>query len=44
MASNRYFYCRIHTYPFEKPEKETKHNNNNNNNNNQYNKNILNGM
>jgi hypothetical protein len=26
MASNIYFYCRIHTYQLEKPEKETKPN------------------
>jgi hypothetical protein len=26
MALNRYFYCRIDTYPLEKPEKETKPN------------------
>jgi hypothetical protein len=26
MASNRYFYCRIHPYHLEKPEKETKPN------------------
>jgi len=45
MASNTYFYCRIHTYIPEKAEKETKPNTVRNIlYNNQNNKNILNGI